>query len=333
MCSHHHPDLVVRIQSKNRPGYFWAVDEGVEGYLMRDEELFRVIRPSLWGTAGSISFESVLRPGYYIVHRDGEIFVMDSRSYGGNEETFRQEASWLVRKDIFFEGFTSFESVIVPGNFIRHRNRKLKVSSLNSDSDRSDASFLMTDINSGSQVVIVEDAWRSYLGKVVSLESKAEAGNFWQAYDVPQARLGVDKDVFRMVDGLWGSNTISFESTLDPNQYIRSSNGRFTVENRQSGDRYAKDCSFKVHQDKFFDGYVSFESSDKEGQWIKSFQDRNLELDLGNVETYSDNSHASFLLSEEVLAPRPTTTTTTTFRPTTPRREIPCKKAAYKSKL
>ena len=38
-------EITVRINSKNRPGYFWAVDEGIEGYLMRESELFRVISP------------------------------------------------------------------------------------------------------------------------------------------------------------------------------------------------------------------------------------------------------------------------------------------------
>ena len=36
---------MVLITSKNRPGYFWAVDEGIEGYLMRDAEQFRVTSP------------------------------------------------------------------------------------------------------------------------------------------------------------------------------------------------------------------------------------------------------------------------------------------------
>ena len=38
-------ELMVLITSKNRPGYFWAVDEGTEGYLMRDAEQFRITSP------------------------------------------------------------------------------------------------------------------------------------------------------------------------------------------------------------------------------------------------------------------------------------------------
>jgi hypothetical protein len=53
---------VIRVTSKNRPGFYWAIDEGIEGYLMREAELFKVVSPGLWGP-GSISFESISRPG------------------------------------------------------------------------------------------------------------------------------------------------------------------------------------------------------------------------------------------------------------------------------
>ena len=47
-----------------------------------------------------------------MVHRDGMIFV--EQGYAGNAE-FARDASWIVRKDIYFDGFTSFESVYRPG--------------------------------------------------------------------------------------------------------------------------------------------------------------------------------------------------------------------------
>lgn len=80
-------ELMVRIVSKNRPGYFWGVDEGVEGYLMRDAELFRVSSPGLSGRTGTVSFESVLRPGYYIVNKNGQIDVDSFPNSGFDEES------------------------------------------------------------------------------------------------------------------------------------------------------------------------------------------------------------------------------------------------------
>jgi len=34
-------EMTVRVSSKNRPGYHWAIDEGIEGYLMNQPELFK----------------------------------------------------------------------------------------------------------------------------------------------------------------------------------------------------------------------------------------------------------------------------------------------------
>ena len=80
-------EITVRINSKNRPGYFWAVDEGIEGYLMRDAEMFRVKNPGLNGKPGSISFESVIRPGYYVVNKNGYIDVDSLPNTGFDQES------------------------------------------------------------------------------------------------------------------------------------------------------------------------------------------------------------------------------------------------------
>lgn len=93
-------DLIVRVASKNRPGYYWSVDEGIEGYLMMEPEMFRVVNPGLWGP-DSISFESLTRPEHYIVQRNDEIFVERGDIYN---EDFRRDCSWFARNDIFFPG-------------------------------------------------------------------------------------------------------------------------------------------------------------------------------------------------------------------------------------
>lgn len=35
----------MRVTSKNMPGFYWSIDEGIEGYLMQTPELFKVINP------------------------------------------------------------------------------------------------------------------------------------------------------------------------------------------------------------------------------------------------------------------------------------------------
>ena len=63
----------------------------------------------------------------------------------------------------------------------------------------------------------------------------------------------------------------------------------------------------------FFDGYVSFEASDRQDEWIRSHNERGLELDVTQVNTFSDNNEASFLLNEAEI--RRTTTTERTAIP------------------
>ena len=47
-----------------------------------------------------------------MVHRDGMIFVEQGSA---SSSEFARDASWIVHKDIYFEGYTSFESVYRPG--------------------------------------------------------------------------------------------------------------------------------------------------------------------------------------------------------------------------
>ena len=56
---------------------------------MRDAEMFRVKNPGLNGKPGSISFESVIRPGYYVVNKNGYIDVDSLPNTGFDQESFK----------------------------------------------------------------------------------------------------------------------------------------------------------------------------------------------------------------------------------------------------
>merc|ERR1712106_25465 len=269
---------IVRITSKNRPGYYWSIDEGIEGYLMTEAEMFRVVSPGLWGE-GSISFESTTKPGRYIRHRDGKIWIEEGDT---SSEEFRRECSWFAKMDHFFSGFISFESVHQPGWFVRHNSRRLELSEIYSNQDRNDASFIMSDVNSGMEVSVgtaKTENWKQYVGKTVEVESKAVPGHFWQYGQSGQAKLEVESHVFKMVDGLWGENTVSFESTNSPGFYLRARGEKMWVEKVDLESEGAKqECSFNVWDDRFFAGYTSFESANNQDQWIRQ-KDRELMLD------------------------------------------------------
>lgn len=307
-------NMIVRVASKNRPGYYWAIDEGIEGYLMTEAEMFRLVSPGLAGAA-SVSFESVTRPGRFVRHRGGKIWVEEADT---EDEAVKRECSWLLRNDHFFTGFVSFESVHQPGFFIRHHSRRLEMTEIFSNQDRNDASFIMADVSSGQEVTVQEN-WRQYLGRTVEVESKAVPGHYWNyaAAGLGEARLELQSHVFRMVAGLWGDNTVSFESTSSPGFYLRARGDRMWVESVDTREEAAtRECSFNVWDDRFFAGYTSFESAARPDQWIRQ-QERDLRLSL--VDGYEDSNDASFMVSEASVRPPPSTTTTTR-RPTTRRR-------------
>uniref|UniRef100_A0A0K2UXP0 Thrombospondin-like N-terminal domain-containing protein n=1 Tax=Lepeophtheirus salmonis TaxID=72036 RepID=A0A0K2UXP0_LEPSM len=297
---------VVRVLSKNRPSYYWSIDEGIEGYLMRTPTIYRVVSPGLHGD-NSVSFEVENRPGHYLIHRDGQLFVEEFR----NNPTFKREGSWIIRQNQFFNGFTSFESAIRPGYFIRHRNRRLQLSEILSDRDKEDAAFQMVDPYGGG-IVERYDRWKSMIGRTLRVESRAMPSNYWWVSrprsDYPNeplpSALRREWHVFRMVNGLGGEGTVSFESTLQPGYFLRNRGGILTAERGQSRDGdYRRECSFRVTENKFFDGYVSFHDMRNENLWIRQ---KNGALQLTELSNDSDKSDASFLMSEvEFVRPPP----------------------------
>ena len=318
---------IVRVASKNRPGFYWSIDEGIEGYLMEQPEMFTLISPGLWG-AGSVSFQSVTKPNRYLRHRDGKIWIEEGDIANSS---FQEECSWFAKMDHFFAGFISFESVTRPGMFIRHRSRRLEISEIVSNGDRNDGSFIMGDLGSGMEVAVATEAkWKKYLGKTVEVESKAVPSHFWaSAAASNQARLELTSHVFRMVPGLWGEDTVSFESSNSPGMFLRSRDDKMWVEAIDMGQEGAKkECSFNAWDDRFFAGYTSFESVVRGDQWIRQ-KDR--ELSVETITGYQDTNDASFMLSEATpppptTTPRPTPPTTRrqrTRRPTTQRTTTP----------
>ena len=72
--------------------------------------------------------------------------------------------------------------------------------------------------------------------------------------------------LFRLVEGLSGAaNSVSFESTSRPGYYLCKAGNRIIVVRMTNNAQMLKDCTFVAWSDRFFDGYVSFESSTHPG--------------------------------------------------------------------
>ncbi len=58
-----------------------------------------------------------------------------------------------------------------------------------------------------------------------------------------------------MVDGLWGRDTVSFESVTMPGHYLCNMDGTIMVVRGNMGDEaFRRNCSFKLWENRFFDG-------------------------------------------------------------------------------
>ena len=281
-----------------------------------------MISPGLFGE-GTISFESISNPGRYLRNRDGKIYIEEGDE---GDEQFKIDCSWFSRMDHFFKSFISFESVLKPGWFIRHNNRRLELSFISSNTDKNDASFIMANLSDG-EMERVEEVWRQFLGKTILVESKAVPQHFWAWNDGNQrdgeGRLELEGHVFRMVSGLWGDETVSFESSSIPGYYMRTRGTSLWVERGDMNNlEFRKECSFNARDGRFFAGYTSFESAGQPDHWIRQ---SNRQLKLETVQSYQDNNDASFFLSE--AEPRttifPTVPTTTTILPIPSRRPRP----------
>lgn len=67
--------------------------------------------------------------------------------------------------------------------------------------------------------------------------------------------LTLEGHVFKLVEGLWGDDMVSFESLGQPGYYVCRKQGQLVVMRGNLGDeQFRRDCSFKPHENKFFEG-------------------------------------------------------------------------------
>jgi lysophospholipase L1-like esterase len=103
--------------------------------LPAEDAEWRVV-PGL-ANASAVSLESTNFPGYFLRHRNGELWL--DRNDGTT--LFKSDATWWKRPGQANSAMISFESYNFPGNFMRHRDGLLYLNVLSTAQDRSDATF------------------------------------------------------------------------------------------------------------------------------------------------------------------------------------------------
>lgn len=139
---------ITRFQSYNFPNNYMrhssyrVVTNGEFTNLPIEDSYFRMV-PALNGNTECVSFESVNMPGYYMRHRDGEVWFDEYQ----DTSLFNADASFYVRDDLMGSNdpqVISIEASNISGNYLRHQDGVLKLTSINSALDQADASFKMT---------------------------------------------------------------------------------------------------------------------------------------------------------------------------------------------
>lgn len=89
--------------------------------------------------SGTVSLESTNFPGYYLRHRNNELWV--ERNDGTS--LFRNDASFTQRAGLAMSSATSYESLNFPGHYIRHSNGLLYLQAIADAQGRADATFVL----------------------------------------------------------------------------------------------------------------------------------------------------------------------------------------------
>jgi hypothetical protein len=104
---------------------------------MLADSQFRIV-PGLAGN-GTVSLESANFPGYYLRHRNHEVWVEPN----DGSTLFRNDASFYQRAGLSDSAGVSFESYNFPGRYIRHYEYLLYTQPVTTALDRADATFFL----------------------------------------------------------------------------------------------------------------------------------------------------------------------------------------------
>jgi hypothetical protein len=85
----------------------------------------------------AVSLEAVDRPGSYLRHRDGAIWL----EANDGSDAFAAEATWWIRPGLADSALISFESYSLGGQFLRGQGGVLLLTPIVTEEDAADATF------------------------------------------------------------------------------------------------------------------------------------------------------------------------------------------------
>lgn len=128
---------VNQLESFNMHSYVKYQDGSgrIDGGQYSAESQWRLVKGL--ANESSVSIESVTKPGFYLRHRDGKVWL----EANDNSTLFKNDATWQLRAGLTGSWAASFESYNIPGAYMRHRNGLLEISTISTSVDQQDATF------------------------------------------------------------------------------------------------------------------------------------------------------------------------------------------------
>ena len=264
--------IAVFLQSLNYPNYFIHNNQmrAAISELKKSSALQNLAWKIVPGLADSswISFESVNFPGYFLRHRNFEIWLDPFT----DQDLYKKDATFKARPGLANNQWkwVSYESYNYPQYYIRHCGYVLHIhKSDGSDLFKKDATFL---IQNSDDVKSIQDGC-----KLMSIQS-LNYPTFNIRHDNGRAGISqidgesaTNDSTWRVVPGLADSNLVSFESVNSPGHHLRHRNFEFWVDEFEDSDLYCKDATFKVVPGLYENGsdWISFEALNFPGYYIR----------------------------------------------------------------
>lgn len=132
-----------RMKSYNFQNMYWRNSDfnvKIEANVTPSTDQFWQVVPGLAdSTDGNVSFRSVYYPGYYLRQNNNELKL---EKHDGSTK-FSKDATFKKIPGLKDSSWSSFQSFAAPDLYIRHSNYTLRMSTISTDLDRQDATFLI----------------------------------------------------------------------------------------------------------------------------------------------------------------------------------------------
>lgn len=91
----------------------------------------------------AVSFESVSRPGYYLINRNGTVWL----AMFEDSDDYRKIATYIQKPGLASADGVSFEAFGQAGDYLFHQGNLLNVKSLTTDAEKAAATFIIEKVS------------------------------------------------------------------------------------------------------------------------------------------------------------------------------------------